>query len=123
MTIVLTAKLKQHTTPEQFRSLRQTQLADREALNAVSRDACAHGKMSNKVGLQDGTYQQIRALRLARANGVRSPSAGGRHLHDRVDEGEGERRRPCSWSHQEALSRTRPAPQVGLAHADLPTRA
>jgi hypothetical protein len=44
-----------HTTPDQFHALRQTQLAYREALNYVSRYAFAHGKMSNKVGLQEGT--------------------------------------------------------------------
>ena len=52
---VLTAKLKLLTTPEQFKALRQTQLAYRDALNHVSRYAFAHGKMSNKVKLQDGT--------------------------------------------------------------------
>src|SRR5262245_33563303 len=57
---VLTAKLKLQTTPEQFRALRTTQLAYRDALNYVSRYAFAHDKMSNKVGLQEGTYQQIR---------------------------------------------------------------
>jgi IS605 OrfB family transposase len=61
MIIALTAKLKLHTTPEQFQSLRRTQLAYRDALNFVSRYAFAHGKMSNKVGLQEGTYQDIRA--------------------------------------------------------------
>src|SRR2546430_10438334 len=57
---VLTAKLKLHTTPEQFQKLRQTQLAYRDALNFVSRYAFEHGKMSNKVRLQDGTYREIR---------------------------------------------------------------
>jgi putative transposase len=61
MITTLTAKLKLHTTPEQFRALRQTHLAYREALNYVSRFAFAHGKMRNKVGLQDGTYQNIRS--------------------------------------------------------------
>ncbi len=61
MKVTLTAKLKLHTTPEQFRALRTTQLAYRDALNYVSRYAYAHGKMSNKVGLQDGTYVEIRA--------------------------------------------------------------
>jgi predicted transposase len=58
---VLTANLKLHTTPAQFRALRQTQLTYREALHYVSRYAFAHGKMGNKVGLQEGTYQEIRA--------------------------------------------------------------
>jgi IS605 OrfB family transposase len=60
MNTTVTAKLKLHTTPEQVHALRQTQLAYRDALNHVSRYAFAHGKMSNKVGLQDGTYTAIR---------------------------------------------------------------
>src|SRR5258708_3986665 len=56
MHATLTAKLKLHTTPEQFRLLRQTQLAYRDALNYVSRYAFAHGKLSNKVALQESTY-------------------------------------------------------------------
>src|SRR5438034_10116637 len=58
---MFTAKLKLHTTPEQFQALRTTQLAYRDALNYVSRYAFEHGKMSNKVGVQEGTYQEIRA--------------------------------------------------------------
>ncbi len=61
MKTTLSAKLKLHTTPEQFQALRTTQLAYRDALNYVSRYAFEHGKMSNKVGLQEGTYQEIRA--------------------------------------------------------------
>src|SRR6266702_4602598 len=60
MKVALTAKLKLHTTPEQFKQVRQTQLAYRAALNYVSRYAYEHGKMSNKVRLQDGTYREIR---------------------------------------------------------------
>jgi len=56
----LTAKLKLQTTPDQFQALRHTQLAYRDALNYVSQYAYEHGKMSNKVKLQDGTYRQIR---------------------------------------------------------------
>jgi putative transposase len=58
----LTAKLKLQTTLEEFRALRTTQLAYRDALNYVSRYAFENGKMSNKVKLQDGTYHQIRML-------------------------------------------------------------
>jgi putative transposase len=61
MKTVITAKLKLNTTPEQFVALRRTQLAYRDALNFVSQYAYAHGKMSNKVALQDGTYHEIRA--------------------------------------------------------------
>src|SRR5579883_5267 len=59
---VITAKLKLHTTPEQFQALRQTQLAYRDALNAVSRYAFAHGKMSNQRALQKAMYAEIRAV-------------------------------------------------------------
>src|SRR5260221_374941 len=61
MKTTLTAKLKLQTDPAQFQALRHTQLAYRDALNYVSQYAFAHGKMSNKVGLQDGTYAQVRA--------------------------------------------------------------
>ncbi len=61
MKTVISAKLKLNTTPEQFAQLRATQLAYRDALNFVSKYAFEHGKMSNKVSLQDGTYDEIRA--------------------------------------------------------------
>ena len=57
---VLTAKLKLHTTHSQFRALRQTQLAYRDALNYVSRYSFAHGKKSNQQWLQKETYAQVR---------------------------------------------------------------
>ena len=60
MKTTLSAKLKLHTTPEQLHALRDTQLAYRDACNFVSCYAFAHGKMSNKVGLQDGTYTDLR---------------------------------------------------------------
>src|SRR5258708_24722014 len=57
----ITAKLKLHQTPEQVAALRTTQLAYRDSLNFVSRYAFEHGKMSNAVRLQNGTYTRIRA--------------------------------------------------------------
>jgi putative transposase len=57
---VISAKLKLHTSPEEFAALRQTQLAYRDALNAVSRYAFEHGKMSNQQALQRATYDNIR---------------------------------------------------------------
>jgi len=60
MKTTLSAKLKLQTTPEQFKALRATQLAYRDALNYVSQYAYAHGKMSNKVSLQEATYHEIR---------------------------------------------------------------
>lgn len=61
MKTTITAKLKLYATKEQFASLRATQLAYRDSLNLVSRYAFAHDKMSNKVKLQEGTYDEIRA--------------------------------------------------------------
>jgi putative transposase len=58
---VISAKLKLHTTADQFAALRQTQLAYRDALNYVSRYSFEHGKISNKVALQEGTYDELRA--------------------------------------------------------------
>ncbi len=58
---MITAKLTLHTTPQQFQALRATQLAYRDALNYVSQYAYAHGKSSNRVFLQDGTYDSVRA--------------------------------------------------------------
>jgi putative transposase len=60
MKTVMTAKLKLHTTPEQFTALRATQLAYRDSLNFVSQYAFTNGKMSNKVKLQEGTYDDLR---------------------------------------------------------------
>jgi putative transposase len=60
MKTILSAKLKLHTTPEQFAQLRETQLAYRDACNFVSKYAFEQGKMSNAVSLQKGTYDDIR---------------------------------------------------------------
>ena len=64
---IMTAKVKLHTTPEQFRALRATQLMYRDALNYVSRYAFEHGKMSNRTGglaRRDATKRYVRALHL-----------------------------------------------------------
>ena len=60
MKTVISAKLKLNTTPEQFAQLRATQLAYRDALNFVSQYAYTHGKMSNVIALQKGTYDDVR---------------------------------------------------------------
>src|SRR5712691_1846196 len=62
MKTVITAKLKLHTSCEQFQALRTTQLAYRDALNYVSRYAFAHGKKSNQQWLQHQTYAEVRAV-------------------------------------------------------------
>jgi putative transposase len=61
MKTVITAKLKLQTTSEECVALRAMQLAYRDALNYVSRYAFEHGKKSNAVSLQDGTYDEVRA--------------------------------------------------------------
>jgi hypothetical protein len=57
---IITAKLKLTTTPGQFAALRQTQLAYRDALNAVSRYAFSCGKTSNVTRLHKGMYTELR---------------------------------------------------------------
>jgi putative transposase len=61
MNTIISAKLKLHTTPEQFRALRQVQLAYRDALNYVSQYAFEHGKMSSPIALRKQTYLDLRA--------------------------------------------------------------
>ncbi|HEX6482822.1 MAG TPA: transposase [Ktedonobacteraceae bacterium] len=58
---IITAKLKLLTTPEQFAALRETQLAYRDALNAVSRYAFEQGKTSHVTRLHKGMYAELRA--------------------------------------------------------------
>ena len=53
---MLTAKLKLHTTPEQFELLRAAQLAYCDALNY----AFAHGKTSSHLSMHRGCSQEIR---------------------------------------------------------------
>ena len=59
---IISAKLKLHTTPEQFAQLRATQLAYRNALNAVSKHAFELGKISNTRKLQSDCYDEIRGI-------------------------------------------------------------
>ena len=60
METTITAKLKLVTTPEQFRALRRTQLAYRDALNQASQHAFACGKTSNSQRLHHDLYDQMR---------------------------------------------------------------
>ncbi|GHO79371.1 transposase [Ktedonobacter sp. SOSP1-85] len=57
---IITAKLKLTATKEQFEALRQTQLAYRDALNAVSRYAFEQGKTSHVTRLHKGMYAELR---------------------------------------------------------------
>src|SRR5260221_14159248 len=57
---LITAKMKLHPEACQFQALRRAQLAYRDALNAVSRYAFAHVKMSNQQALQRACYEQMR---------------------------------------------------------------
>src|SRR5262245_6627170 len=61
MQTAITAKLKLVTTPEQFRQLRLTQLAYRDALNQASLHAFAHGKTSNSQRLHHDLYFYYRS--------------------------------------------------------------
>src|SRR6266568_5518568 len=56
---IIAAKLKLITTPDQFAALRTTQLAYRDALNAVSSYAFEHGKTSSTVALHRGMYPEL----------------------------------------------------------------
>ncbi len=58
---IITAKLKLLTTTDQFAALRTTQLAYRDALNAVSHYAFEHGKTSSVTTLHKGMYTELRA--------------------------------------------------------------
>jgi putative transposase len=58
---IITAKLKLTTTPEQLQALRVTQLAYRDALNAVSRYAFEQDKTSSVTRLHKGMYAELRA--------------------------------------------------------------
>jgi transposase len=58
---IITAKLQLITTQAQFQALRTTQLAYRDALNAVSSYAFEHGKTSSNVALHRGMYAKLRA--------------------------------------------------------------
>src|SRR5690242_9101893 len=58
---IITAKLKLITEPKQFTALRQTQLAYRDALNAVSHYAFEQGKTSNVTRLHKAMYAELRA--------------------------------------------------------------
>ena len=57
---IITAKLKLMTTTQQSQTLRQTQLAYRDALNAVSRYAFEQGKTGSVTRLHKGMYAQLR---------------------------------------------------------------
>jgi IS605 OrfB family transposase len=59
---IISAKLKLHTNPEQYTALRATQLAYRNALNAVSQYAFEHGKMSSARALQRDMYDCVRTV-------------------------------------------------------------
>src|SRR5215831_15923034 len=61
MKTTLTAKLKLLATPDQFRALRATQLAYRDACISVSAYAFAHRKTSSVKRLQQATYADLRS--------------------------------------------------------------
>jgi putative transposase len=92
MKTVISAKLKLNTTPEQLNALRATSLAYRDACNFVSKYAFEHGKMSNAVGLQDGTYDDLRTrFHLPSQMACSVPRPGWCNLQRSLDRGQEER--------------------------------
>lgn len=57
---IITAKLQLYTKPGEYRLLRLTQLAYRDALTYASEWAFAHKKVSSETKLHQGTYRNIR---------------------------------------------------------------
>jgi len=123
---LITAKLKLHPEAVQFQALRRAQLAYRDALNAVSRSAFAHGKMSNQQALQRACYEQMRTeygLPAQMACTVpRQVGATYKTLWTKVkanaaarNAGHTSQRRP----YQETLQGPGPTAEVRLAHAHV----
>ena len=91
MKVTVTAKLKLQADAAQFNALRVTQLAYRDGLNSVSCYAFEHGKISNKVRLQDGTYDELRTrFKIPAQMACSIPPSSGGHLQDALDQGEAE---------------------------------
>jgi len=106
MKTTLTAKLKLLTTPDQFRALRATQLAYRDALNYVSAYAFAHRKTSSVKRLQKATYADLRTqFGLPSETGLQRSTSGGCHLQGTVDQSQEERRGPSSALYQTPFQR------------------
>jgi hypothetical protein len=106
MQTTLTAKLKLVTTPEQFRQLRLTQLAYRDALNQASQHAFAHGKTSKEPALAPRSLRRDpRQAWSSVTVGVQCLSAGRRNLQGAVDQVVQERGGTQSRLDQEALQR------------------
>ena len=88
---VIAAKLKLHTTPEQFHALRKTQLAYRDALNDVSRYAFEQGKISSGEKLQRDCYDDIRLkFGLPAQMACNVPRKARCHVQNLVDQGQAE---------------------------------
>ena len=103
---IITAKLKLLTTTDQFAVLRTTQLAYRDALNAVSHYAFEHGKTSSTLTLHKGVYAELRTryhLASQLACSVERQVAATRHRA--VDQTQEERRTSPQEDHQETLQR------------------
>src|SRR5215469_3406461 len=104
MKITLTAKLKLLTTLDQFRALRATQLAYRDALNYVSAYSFAHRKTSSARRLQKATYADLRRqFGLPSQMACNVPRQVGATRHRPVDQGQEERRGPSPGLHPAAF--------------------
>jgi hypothetical protein len=110
---IVTAKLQFITTPAQFQALRTTQLAYREALNAMNSYAFEHGKTSSTVALHRGMYAELRArygLPSQLACSVERQVAATRHRT--LDEAQEKCPASSQEHHQETLQGSGQATQV-----------
>src|SRR5262249_12417747 len=120
MQTTITAKLKLVTTPEQYATLRQVQLAYRDALNQASQYAFAHGKTSNSQRVHQALYDEVRAthgLPSQMACSVFRQVAATRHRT--LDEMVEERRSAQGRLDPETLQRAGQAAPLRFAHGDL----
>ena len=111
MKTTLTAKLKLLPTPDQFRALRTTILAYRDALNVVSASAFAHRKTSRVKRLQQATSADLRRqVGLPSETGLQCPTPRRCHLPGTVDQSQEKCRSPASGLHQTPLQRAGQSP-------------
>ena len=103
------------TTPEQVAPLRETQLAYRDALNAVSCYAFEQGKTSSVTRLHKGMYTELRiryGLPSQLACSVERQVAATRHRT--LDQTQEECRASSCEDHEETFQGSGPAPALPL---------
>ena len=116
---VITAKLKLLTTPDQFRALRRTQLAYRDALNYVRRYSFAHGKRAT-ASVPKRDLADSAPVWVACADGLQCAAPGGRHLPGAVDQGQEEAEARRLGSTKKRYRGLEKAPRYVSPTLDLP---